>query len=98
MATVLQLLDEQFGRILLAVALVWAVLVSTSNGPLVLDAISQKDLVREVQVSLNAAKLPAAALSASHRVGADTRFVCTGLRASAVGASTPASRTKASPA
>ena len=60
MATVLQLLDEQFGRILLAVALVWAVLFSSQNGPLVLEPISQKDLVREVQVTLNAAKLPAA--------------------------------------
>jgi len=60
MASVLQLLDEQFGRILLAVALVWAVLATTQNGPLTLEPISQKDLTREVQVSLNAAKLPAA--------------------------------------
>ena len=60
MATALQLLDEQSGRILLAIALVWAVIVSTQNGPLVLEPISQKDMTREVQVSLNVSKLPTA--------------------------------------
>lgn len=60
MATILQLADEQFGRVLLGVALVWAALVSVQNGPQVLDSISQSDKDRPVQVSLNVAKLPTA--------------------------------------
>jgi hypothetical protein len=60
MGTIVQLLDEQFGRVLLAIAVVWAILFSAQNGPLTLEPISNADRERPVQVSLNAAKLPAA--------------------------------------
>jgi hypothetical protein len=60
MGTIIQLIDEQFGRILLGAALIATLGVSMQNSPLVLEQISQADKDRPVQVPLNAAKLPTA--------------------------------------
>jgi len=60
MAALLSIVNEQFGRILLAVTIAWVIAVTAQNRPPELAPILQADKDRSVQVLLDMARLPTA--------------------------------------
>ena len=82
MSGVMMLINEQFGRILLGLAVVLTMILWSQNGSLDLAPVSQQDLNRQVLVELDKNALPTASQekfyatgSASEYAGSSQRFI-----------------------